>query len=170
MPDERQAFPILKSFDFTLREWSSFYRLIRYLDSFRFRDSSLVPRWLAEQEDRPERFQSKYYEFTEEEWNIMKYSLERLREECGERQLIVFTIPSHQDFLRFDGTPAPLSEKLGKLSGVLDFNYVDLLPAMQARGFDARDIFFECDDHWSPEGNRIAADILEPYLRKAMED
>lgn len=170
MPDERQAFPILKSFDFTLREWSSLYRLVRYLDSFRFRDSSLVPRWLAEQEDRPDRFQSKYYEFTEEEWNIMKYSLERLREECAGRQLIVFTIPSHQDFLRFDGTSAPLSEKLGKLSGVLDFTYVDLLPAMHARGFDARDIFFECDDHWSPEGNRIAADILEPYLRKAMED
>ncbi|MBU4523981.1 MAG: SGNH/GDSL hydrolase family protein [Desulfomicrobium sp.] len=168
MPDERQAFPILKSFDFTLREWSSLYRLVRYLHSFRLRDSSLIPRWLAEQEDRPDGFQSKYYEFTEEEWNIMKYSLERLREECSDRRLIIFTIPSHQDFLRFDGTVAPLTEKLARLSEALDFTYVDLLPAMHSSGFGARDLFFECDDHWSPAGNRVAADILEPYVRNAL--
>jgi hypothetical protein len=168
MPDERQTFPILKSFDFTLREWSSLYRLVRYLDSFRLRDSSLIPRWLAEQEDRPDRFQSKYYEFTEEEWNIMKYSLEGLRKECVGRQLIIFTIPSHQDFLKFDGTTPPLSEKLRKLSNTLDFTYVDLLPAMHSSGFEARDLFFDCDDHWSPIGNRVATDILEPYVSKSL--
>ena len=44
-----------------------------------------------------------------------------------------------------------------------------MLEEMAARRLSAEDVFFVCDDHWSPEGNRIAADILKPYALKAFE-
>ncbi|WP_243544829.1 GDSL-type esterase/lipase family protein [Pseudodesulfovibrio tunisiensis] len=169
LPDRKRRTPWLKSFDFTLREWSSFYRVMRYLGSFRVRNFTLVPRWEAEFNESPKADRSRYYDFTPREWGLMRYSLERIVEDAGDRPVIVFTIPVHPDFLRYDGTEPPLSENIRLLAESKGFVYVDLLKEMADRGIDAYDIFFVCDNHWSPFGNEVAAGILEPYVRKAVE-
>jgi hypothetical protein len=38
--------------------------------------------------------------------------------------------------------------------------YVDLLPAFRKRANSSSPLFFEPDSHWTPEGHRLAADLL----------
>ncbi|BDQ33189.1 SGNH/GDSL hydrolase family protein [Pseudodesulfovibrio portus] len=161
-----------KSFDFTLREWSSFYRAMRYLGSYRIRNFELQPRWVAEHNDNQGREHSAYYDFDPADWDIMRYSLEQIAKEVGDKPLVVFSIATHSDFVERDkqgGRTAPLSEEFRKLSKEVGFIYCDMLEEMAARKLDAEDVFFVCDDHWSPAGNRIAADLLEPYVAEAFK-
>jgi hypothetical protein len=162
----------LKDFDFTLREWSSFYRVIRYMGSYRIRNFELQPRWVAEHDDNQGREHSAYYDFDPADWDIMRYSLEQIAKEAGDKPLVVFSIATHSDFVERDkqgGRTAPLSEEFRKLSKEVGFIYCDMLEEMAARELDAEDVFFVCDDHWSPAGNSIAADLLEPYVAEAFK-
>lgn len=169
IPKRSKRTEILKSIDFTLREWSSLYRVLRYLGSYRIRDFRLKSRWLASYEDE-ERRPSMYYDFDESDWNVMRYSLEQLIQAAGERPVILFTIPVYADFERFAGsggeTP-PLSRNLQELSNSTGAIYVDLLAEMSERIDDVTELFFVCDDHWNPHGNEAAARILLPHVRKA---
>ena len=161
-----------KSFDFTLREWSSFYRVMRYLGSYRIRNFELQPRWIAEHNDHKDRIRSAYFDFKPEDWDIVRYCLEQIAREVGDKPLVVFSIATHSDFeerLKQGGRTAPLTEKFRALSKRLGFIYCDLLEEMATNGYDAEDVFFVCDDHWSPAGNRIAADLLEPYVAEAFK-
>ena len=58
-----------------------------------------------------------------------------------------------------------LADPLAREQGFL---FIDLLEEMTRRGLDEKSLFFVCDNHWSPEGNRAAAEILEPYVRQAL--
>lgn len=168
LPDLDRPTPLLRSFDYTFREWSSFYRIMRYLGSYRIKDFKLVPRW--QEEFEREEPKSHYYSFSEEEWDIMRYSLERLAAEVGDKKLIVFTIPVTPDFQEYDGDVPPLSSRI---RSVIEGNggiYVDLLEEMHKRGYTPHDLFFVCDNHWSPFGNEVAASILSPYVEKALND
>ena len=40
---------------------------------------------------------------------------------------------------------------------------------MVARGVKFPDLYFSCDKHWNAYGNAVAADILEPYVREALQ-
>ena len=83
---------------------------------------------------------------------------------------MVFSIATHSDFeerKNQGGRTAPLTERFRELSGELGFIYCDLLEEMAVKDLKAEDVFFVCDDHWSPAGNRIAADLLEPYVTRA---
>ncbi len=160
----------LKSFDFTLREWSSFYRVMRFLGSYRVRNFELQPRWIAEHNDNKARIHSAFYDFNPEDWDIVRYCLERIVEEVGDKPLVVFSIATHSDFearKELGGTTAPLTKNFRELSKELGFIYCDLLEEMADQGFNAEDVFFVCDDHWSPAGNRLAADLLKLYVAEA---
>lgn len=162
----------LKSFDFTLREWSSFYRVMRYMGSYRIRDFELKPRWIADHNDHADSIRSAYYDFKPEDWNIVRYCLERIAEEVGDKPMVVFSIATHSDFEereKQNGRTAPLTEKFRALSKELGFIYCDLLEEMADRHYNAEDVFFVCDDHWSPTGNEIAAQLLKPYVAEAFK-
>lgn len=169
LPDYNKGTPWLKSFDFTLREWSSFYRLMRYLGSFRIRNYKLVPHWQAEFDDTGKPDHSYYYDFAEADWQVMRYTIEQLVAEAKGKKVIVFTIPVHSDFLRYKGEEPPLSEKLRQLSEQKNFVYVDMLKEMSQRGLNAHDLFFVCDNHWGAFGNEVAAGILLPHVEKALK-
>lgn len=166
LPDPKRKMPLLKSFDFTLREWSSFYRIMRYLGSYRIRGFQLVPRWVAEFENVNS---SRYYDYSPEEWNTMKYSLEKIADSVGDKKLIVFTIPVQPDFDMYDGATPPLVEEIRKVAREKGFVYVDLLEEMTARGLTPYDVFFVCDNHWSPAGNKAATSILLPHVQSALD-
>ncbi|MBC16616.1 MAG: hypothetical protein CL942_06140 [Desulfovibrio sp.] len=166
LPNINKKTPFLKSFDFTLREWSSFYRIMRYLGSYRLEGLTLVPRW-QEEFDR-EKPESRYYNFTNEEWNIMRYSLEQIAEEARDKKLIVFTIPVLPDFEMYTGQEPPLSKKIRELSEEKGFTYVDMLKEFHEQKLNAHDVFFVCDNHWNPFGNEAAASVLAPIVDRAL--
>jgi hypothetical protein len=168
LPEEKTSTKLLKSFDFTLREWSSFYRVMRYLGSFRIHDFKLVPRWVEEFETPAGEAHSMYYDYKPAEWDIMRYCLEEIIREAEGRQVIVFTIPVPPDLTRYDGTPPPLTRALTELAAKDGFTYVDLLGEMASRNITGEDMFFVCDNHWDARGNELAASVLLPYVTEAL--
>lgn len=165
-PSRFQAF--IKSVDLTLQEWSCFYRVTIYLHDFKIEDMKLVPKWQPDNSSDPSGG-SMYYSVQDKEWNIMRYSLEQLVAEAAPRKVIFFTIPAYQDFEHYDGTTPPLAKKLQELAERTGATYVDLMPAMVARGVNYPDLYFSCDKHWNAFGNAVAAYILEPYVRSALQ-
>jgi len=78
----------------------------------------------------------------------------------------VFLIPRANDFLRLHQNGSnrlgPLMEQWGGANGI---PVKDLLPPMEAdSGGDFMSYFLPCDGHWSARGDRVAAQILEPWL------
>ena len=81
-------------------------------------------------------------------------------------RVAVFLIPRANDFLRLHQVGSdrlgPVMEQWGRDVGI---PIKDLLPEMDAQSNgDYRSYFLSCDGHWSAKGNRVAADILEPWL------
>ena len=99
----------------------------------------------------------------------MKYAIEQIVQEATGKKIIIFTIPTHTDFVHYDGTQPALVRDLQELANDLDFTYVDLLKEMADKGINAKDIFFVCDNHWNSFGNEVAAEILEPFVERALQ-
>jgi hypothetical protein len=121
----------------------------------------------AEQEVAPARPRSgrvgsRYYDFSDREFDLMRYSLERIVRLAGDRKVLFVTFPRSMDFMRYrqDGPP-PLARRLGELADSIGAQYLDLLPLMAAGGQDYSEYFLSCDDHWNGHGNSTAADFIQ---------
>jgi len=115
------------------------------------------------------RGRSRYYNFTEAEFDRLRYALEQIAREAGPtRTVLVATIPRPDDFAAAaNGPPPPLPRKLAEIASEAGFAYLDLLPAMSrdASGNPQR-WFHTCDGHWSATGHAEAAKIVRarwPY-------
>jgi hypothetical protein len=90
----------------------------------------------------------------------MKYSLERIREEAGDRRVVIFTIPRRNDFQRYGELKlSPLGAELSLFAQKNHIDYIDLLPLM-FKQHNLWELFLGCDGHWSPKGNYEAEKIL----------
>jgi len=136
----------------TLRSFSNAYNLVVYVLSLR--------RYAASAPVRPA--YSGYYDFNEADWQRMRYTLETLVADAAGRPVLVFTIPRLGDFERFgaEGAP-PLVTRMQRLAADAGFAYVDLLPDMFASRPDREAFFQSCEGHWSDEGTRAAASVLQ---------
>jgi len=102
-----------------------------------------------------------YYDFNEEEWNRMRYALEKIHDDAEGRRMTVILIPSIQDFHRYGqkGNP-PLSERMkefGKQHGV---GIVDLLPGLYESGNWEKYYHLPCDPHLNEAGDALAAQLI----------
>ncbi len=163
-----RPFQLLKSFDFTLRDFSYTYKIIRYVFGT-YNISQFKPKWLVEIDQKPEKPYSGYYDFKEDEFQIMRYTLEQIVKEAQGRKALVFTVPNYRDFLRYDGGETPLAKRLGELGRQTGFDYVDLLEPMYDKGGDFKDYYFVCDDHYNVSFQRTAFDILREHVNKLID-
>jgi len=112
---------------------------------------------------------SGYYDFKDYQFDLLRYSLERLAAEARGKAVVVFTIPRLADLKRFDAEgEAPLSRRMEEFSRSSGIGYVDLLPLMHAEEEDWETYFLPCDGHWNEHGHRTAARLLRdevPQLR-----
>lgn len=153
---------IWKNFVETMREWSAFYQVIRYVGYF-FENPSATKFSLAEEAQ----LKSMFYDFSEHDWQIMRYTIEQLMQEAQGKQVIIYTATSPVDFMRYNQEVSPLSAKLFALAKELGFTYVDMLPLMYAHDKEYAKYYFTCDHHWNSYANKVAADILEPHMNEA---
>lgn len=105
---------------------------------------------------------SRYYTYTPDEFARMRYAIEQIAKEAGQRRVLVVTIPRPDDFAAAKtGKPPPLPVELQKVTADAGVDYLDLLPAMQrdAAGAPAK-WFLTCDGHWSAAGHAEAARVI----------
>ena len=111
---------------------------------------------------------SGYNDFTDVDLARLKRALEDIKSTADAHgaRVAVFLIPRTMDFRRLHESHqdrlGPLMEQWGQANGI---PIKDLLPEMDARaGADYKSYFLLCDNHWSPHGSAVAADVLLPWL------
>ena len=155
-----ERLPKMEEFDVSstirgfLREYTWTYNVYLYLKT------SLKGKFSHQKNDY-----SGYYDFTDKQFDVMKYALEQIVKEADRKDVYVFTIPVRKDFIRFDkaGTP-PLSIKLATVLSEMGATYIDLLPYMAALEKNREKYFYSCDGHWNAYGNRVAYNFLKESI------
>ncbi|GAA4403620.1 hypothetical protein GCM10023187_19890 [Nibrella viscosa] len=109
---------------------------------------------------------SYFYDYSAEELNKLKYSLKQIREEAGDKEVLVLLIPIKSDFIRFGQEKRPTSRLYNELSSFCREQQVQLLDLLAAtdKQEDVSDLFISCDGHWSEYGNAYYASLLTRYL------
>ncbi len=111
---------------------------------------------------------SGYNDFNDADLTRLKTALKDIKAsaDAHDAKEYVFLIPRANDFLRLHRNGSnrlgPVMEQWGSGAGI---PVKDLLPPMDAdSGGDFMSYFLPCDGHWSARGDRVAAQILEPWL------
>ncbi len=109
---------------------------------------------------------SGYYDYTDSQWNRMKFSLEKIVDEAKGKKVVFVSIPVPQDYedpKKHNSSIAGPLKSFADSQGVL---YVDLLDESLKRKMDWKAMFLACDNHWSEAGNRAAAEIVLEEIQK----
>lgn len=115
---------------------------------------------------------SGYYDFREEEFLRLRYSLEQLHALVPGGRLSVMVIPRWMDFRRHDEQNGknPLGQRLAALAQQVGFELIDMLPRMaKALPRDLFKLYLGCDGHWSALGHEFAAKTLERELYRPQQ-
>jgi hypothetical protein len=110
---------------------------------------------------------SGYNDFSEVDLTRLEAALPDIKHTADQHgaKVYVLLVPRPNDFKRAQqGSDrlGPVLENWGAAHGIV---IKDLLPEMVAATHgNYASLFLACDDHWSPYGARIAANIIEPWL------
>lgn len=137
-----------------LREFSHSYGLIGGL--FKGLKMNEINRQLA----RGSAPYSGYYDFTEPQWQRLRYALEELHREAPDKKISVLLFPSPVDRARYrQEGEAPLQKKMLDLSNTLKFRLLDPLPWLATQSMEDTDFYLlPCDHHLSAEGSHQLAE------------
>jgi len=106
-----------------------------------------------------------FYDFTEGQFDRLRYALQKIVAEAEGRRVAVGLVPTYRDLVRYlESGESPLSRRLADLAEKSSFLSVDLLALMHDARPDWERYYFECDQHWNALGNEVAA----RYLREAL--
>lgn len=162
-PDYRETFYREAVFAGWLRRNSYTYNALAYVvDRARGRDDRN-----AEQRSPSGLFHSSFYDFTDGQFDRLRYSLEKIKEAAGGRTVVVLLLPAHRDLVRYyQSGDSPLAQRLRVALTRSGVHVVDLLPSMFRHTTEWNQYYFlPCDYHLNPYGNQVAAGIVETELR-----
>jgi hypothetical protein len=106
---------------------------------------------------------SRFFDYSEEEFQRLRYSYEQLAALAAPRPVVLFTIPRVPDLYAYvEQGKSPLDDALVEWAeGIENVEVVPLLPEfLRLYGTDPVELFLKCDAHWSPAGHRAAARVL----------
>ena len=145
----KYAETVVNEFTYTARAYSYFKN---YRKSTKRRQS--LP--LEPEAEKP--INSYYFDFTDQQFDRLRYAIEHISILAAPRPVLVMTIARRSDYLRADREKSvpPLVERLSALSKSLNIQYIDLLDGLKT---DTKldELFHPCDPHWSAYGNAAAA-------------
>jgi hypothetical protein len=109
---------------------------------------------------------SGFYDFRKDQLDIVKYTLEQIKQLAGDRQVVIALLPSRASFRRYDPAApvTPLAAELGRFAEANGIQLVDLLPDIYRHATDWNSLILPCDGHWNSQGHAAAAQ----YLRAAL--
>ncbi|WP_133299781.1 SGNH/GDSL hydrolase family protein [Larkinella punicea] len=134
---------------------SSLFRLLRELNSKSYREGKF----------------SRYEQFTEEEWNRVRYSLKKLKEEAGGKKVILLSIPILPDLKALKQGKSnrvdPLLSQFCQQNGI---GFIPLAPSFLKYKGDPEQLYVSCDGHWTVQGEALAAEVImnHPVYRSAV--
>ena len=105
-------------------------------------------------------------DFTFDEIEKLKYNLLKIKKISSDSRIVIFTIQSLEEVEEYRKlNKNKLGEELMLFCNENGMEYIDLLKIFSSqKGYS--DLFIECDGHWSPSGNQLAAEIVFQHLSK----
>lgn len=143
-----------------LKNFSYSYNIYRYLQARKRVASHPKDKMLTQQEI------PSYFNYTEAQFNKMKFALGQIKALAGERQVMVFTIPIFKEIQQYrKDRKNPLGKDLKAFCEANDIAYLDLLPLTDQLSIEACEAhFLPCDGHWSESGNLFAQQQIQSYF------
>lgn len=140
-----------------LRTYTYTYNAVLYVEGL----VKALNREGEEERSGPGEPRSKYYGVSEEHWDLFEHILERIREQAGDRPVLLVTIPRAVDFVERGSYGEPdLPARLQALCDRLGVEYKDLLPEMASKEKDWRRFFISCTGYFTSYGAWTASNIL----------
>ena len=112
-----------------------------------------------------------YYDATKIQQSNLVLAYEAIMDIAENKNILFVIIPSKKDIERFKQELFPLNYQntfwYKSFIGFQDGRKqrVEILDLMEYLPELYQDLFFDCDDHWSPEGNKWAADTISQYIK-----
>jgi len=143
-----------------LKNFSYSYNMYRYIQA-RKRVVSFPKEKMIVKNEIPS-----YFNYTEKQFNIMKYALEEIKILAGDRPVFVFTIPIFKEIQQYRRERKnPLGKDLKAFCDAQGIAYLDLLPLTDQFSIEECEAqFLSCDGHWSESGNLFAKQQIQSYF------
>jgi hypothetical protein len=170
------AYPDLVRVDLTeppatgwLRRHSYAYNAVEYLYYSAREDRGLGP--APPSRDAAGLSHTYFSDFSDRQFDLLRYCLERLKQAADGKTLVVLLIPTQRDFVRLHQSgQTELARRLRSLDTLGGAIIVDLLAEMYAYPGEWSQYYFPCDYHLNPFGNRVAAEIISLKLGGVIYD
>lgn len=156
-----KAKPVRPSFIYkTLKNFTYSYNMYRYLRVMQ-RVKAIPKDKLLDVSKVPS-----YFNFTEKQFNRMRFAIEEIKRLAGARPVMVYSIPIEKEIKAYrEHRKNPLAPKLKAVCDSIGVAYLDLLPKTDVFTEEAyKDLFLSCDGHWSEAGNAFAKKHIESYF------
>lgn len=143
-----------------LKNFTNSYNMYRYLKVMQ-RVKAIPDDKLLDESKIPS-----YFNFTEQQFNRMRYCIEEIKRLAGDRPVMVYSIPIEKEIRAYrQHGKNPLALKLKAICDSISVEYLDLLPKTDVLTEDEyKALFLSCDGHWSEAGNAFAKKHIESYF------
>jgi len=111
-----------------------------------------------------------YYDAEINQQENLLLAYKEILTKADEKDVLFVVIPTQEDISRFQNSDKPDSYKQqmwykGFVSFAMRSNQrVSMLDLMDYLPSNTEELFFTCDPHWSPKGNKWAADIVSNHI------
>ncbi|MBC8757579.1 hypothetical protein H2O64_23125 [Kordia sp. YSTF-M3] len=144
----------------TLKNFTNSYNMYRYLRVMR-RVKAIPQDELLDASKVPS-----YFNYTEKQFNRMRYSIEVIKKLAGDRPVMIYSIPIEKEIKAYrEHGKNSLGERLKAVCDSINVEYLDLLPKTESFTTEEYEaLFLSCDGHWSEAGNAFAKKHIESYF------
>ncbi|WP_046743955.1 hypothetical protein [Kordia zhangzhouensis] len=107
-----------------------------------------------------------YFNYTQAQFDRMKYALEEIKCLAGNRPVMVYSIPIEKEIKAYrQHGENPLGKQLKAFCDSANIAYLDLLPKTNRfKEEEYQALFLPCDGHWSESGNAFAKKEIQSYF------
>jgi len=107
-----------------------------------------------------------YFNYSEKQFNRMRYAIEAIKKLAGNRPVMVYSIPIEKEIKAYrEHGKNPLGKRLKSVCDSINVEYLDLLPKTDVfTETEYEALFLSCDGHWSEAGNAFAKKHIESFF------
>ncbi|QJW89338.1 SGNH/GDSL hydrolase family protein [Spirosoma taeanense] len=112
---------------------------------------------------------TKYEQFSDQEWQYVRHSLNQLIQEARGKKVLIVSLPTLPDLKALkQGKSNRIDAVLADFCRRQQIGFIPLAPRFLAYEHNLAELYVACDGHWSKQGEQFAANALlhHPVYRK----